>query len=126
MKWKIYLIACTLNFLKLLHVLRKLKKCVRERTCLKNNQVQKFAKFMISNTLSLHVHDKGCTIYSQVSMYGVHFIGDNVREKEGLSIMSDCLFYKNLQKLVSVKLWAWPENSSPPFLQNLEWIPMSG
>ena len=81
---------------------------------------------MISNTLSLHVRDKGCTIYSQFSMYGVHFIGDNVREKEGLSIMTDCLFYKNLQKLVSVKLWAWPENSSPPFLQNLEWIPMSG
>ena len=81
---------------------------------------------MISNTLSSHVRAKDCTIYSQVSMYGVHFIGDNVREKEGLSIMTDCLFYKNLQKLVSVKLWAWPENSSPPFLQNLEWIPMSG
>ena len=44
------------SFLKLLNVLRKLKKCVRECTCLKKSSME-FAKFTISSTSLTHVHE---------------------------------------------------------------------
>ena len=44
------------SFLKLLNVLRKLKKCVRECTCLKKSSME-FAKSTISSTSPTHVHE---------------------------------------------------------------------
>ena len=44
------------SFLKLLKVLRKLKKCVCECTCLKKSSME-FAKSMISSTSPTHVHE---------------------------------------------------------------------
>ena len=44
------------SFLKLLNVLRKLKKCVCECTCLKKSSME-FAKSMILSTSPTHVHE---------------------------------------------------------------------
>ena len=63
--YRLLLNMCTFNFSRLIHVLRKLRICVREHTS-ENNQVGQFIKLMISSMERMHVHDFPKTLNSSV------------------------------------------------------------
>ena len=60
------------NFLKLPHVLTKLKKCLSKRL-LKNNPARQFVKFMISRTLRMHAHDLSKPAKTMGKLLCLHF-----------------------------------------------------